>query len=895
MIGIFLPDWRYGMDYGKQGIHKQQIALNARGKKWSHKLLLLLIELSLAAIIGVGIVAAAFGIGMFKSILEAAPDISTITVTPKGRSTFVYDTDGNQIAKLVAANSNRIPVTSDQIPDMLKKAFVAIEDERFFTHNGIDIRRILSVGIKTLQRGKLGQGASTITQQLLKNNVFTDWVSEDNDVQKIKRKVQEQYLAVQLEKSMSKDDILTVYLNTINLGHNTLGVQTASLRYFGKNCSELTLSECAVIAGITQNPSLYDPIIRPERNAERKKLVLDKMLELEYITQAQYDSAMKDDVYSRIEENNIQQADSNITSYFVDALTDQVIEDLKAAGYNDSQVNSLLYSGGLKIYSTLDPRIQAICDEEFANEENYPKNVKWYLQYRLTVKKADGSTKNYSSEMFRTHFREKNPKFNMLYKTREDAEEAIKIFQDDMLEEGDEIVSDYINLTPQPQVSFTVEDQSTGCVVAMIGGRGVKEASRTYNRATQSTRQPGSCFKVLSAFAPALDSYGMTLATVFNDAPFNYYNGTPVSNWYGADTYKGLCSIRYGVYWSLNVVAVKTITQITPELGFNYLLNFGFTTLEEAKRVGDQVFTDIGQPLALGGITNGVTNIELNAAYASIANRGIYIQPKLYTKIVDSDGKVIIDNTEAIARRTVSEETAFLLTDAMKDCVAIGTGTRAKFKGMSIAGKTGTTSSGRDVWFAGYTPYYTATCWAGYDNNEAMTDEEQRLPQTMFKAVMSRVHEDMVDIGFTMPSTITKVTVCSKSGKLPIPGLCDQCLRQEYFAKGTEPKEQCNVHFAGMVCGYDNLPATEQCPFQYYGVAEVVPVEDESLWSGSAVVNGDLNPLESKTHFNTTGRCQHDETFFMNPNWEAILAQQQAEYELRQILIQQALEAAGQQ
>ncbi|MCR5277923.1 MAG: transglycosylase domain-containing protein [Lachnospiraceae bacterium] len=880
------------MNYGKQGIHKQQVALNARGKKWSNKLLLVLVELLIVAVIGVGIVGAAFGIGMFKSLLSTAPDISTITVTPKGLSTFVYDSDGNQIAKLVAANANRIPVTLDRVPKHLQQAVVAIEDERFYTHNGIDIRRIMSLGVKAVLRGSLnGGGASTITQQLLKNNVFTDWMSETNNIQKLRRKVQEQYLAVQLEKSMSKDEILNVYLNTINLGHNTLGVQTASLRYFGKDVSELTLSESTVLAVITNNPSLFDPIVYPENNAERRVLCLNKMVELGYITDEERQACLKDNVYDRISENNIENGEAQVTSYFVDALTDDVIEDLKAAGYNDSQVSALLYSGGLKIYSTMDSRIQKICDEEFSNPENYPENTKWLLNYRLSIRKADGTMDHHSSEMFRSYFRKKNSKFNMLFKDEESAKEAVEEYKAAVLEEGDEVAAETFSVTPQPQVSFTLSDQKTGYVLAMVGGRGTKEGSRTFNRATQSTRQPGSCFKVLSAFAPALDSADMTLATVFNDAPFNYYNGTPVSNWYGKDTYKGLCSIRYGIYWSLNVVAVKTITQITPQLGFNYLQNFGFTTLEESKVVGDKIYTDIGQPLALGGITNGILNIELNAAYASIANGGVYIKPKLYTKIEDSNGNILIDNTAPVTRRTVSEETAWLLTDAMKDCVTIGTGTRARFKDMSIAGKTGTTSDSKDLWFAGYTPYYTATCWSGYDNNETMTDIEARIPQTMFKAVMQRVHEGLEDIGFPKPDTIKAVTVCSQSGLLPREGYCDACRKTEYFAAGTEPTEYCNVHYHGMICAYDNLPATENCPFAYEGTTVVAPVEDPSLWQGSEVIVASDDPLATPTSQadlldlpvkpNNKGHCQHDEEFYMQPAWEAKIEQQRAELWLK--------------
>lgn len=870
------------MNYGKKGIKKRQQDINARGPKWSRKLLLWMLEILIVLIIGVGLIVGSLGIGVFKSILSTSPDISKITVTPTGRSSFVYNAQGQQIDKLVSANANRIPVTYDKIPINLEHAFVAIEDQRFYEHNGIDIQSIINAGLQAVMKGRLGKGASTITQQLLKNNVFTDWATEENDVEKVKRKIQEQFLAIQLEKNMSKEDILTNYLNTINLGHSTLGVQAASLRYFNKNCSELTLSECAVIAGITQNPSRYDPLVHPDYNAERRELVLDLMLEQGYITEAEYQTAMADDPYSRLTETNQVEGEAAVTSYFVDALIEQVTKDLKNEGYTSNQVFTLLYSGGLKIMSTQDPEIQAICDEVFANEENYPANTRYLLEYRMSVNKADGTTEHHSNEKFMAHFKSQNPKFNMLYKSTEAAYEGIAQYQADVLEEGDEIIAEDINITPQPQISFTVEDQTTGYVVAMIGGRGSKDRSRSFNRATQSVRQPGSCFKVLSTFAPALDSCGMTLATTYNDAPFNYYNGTPVSNWYGKDTYYGLCSIRYGVYWSLNVVAVKTLTEITPQLGYNYLVNFGISTLEEGKAIGNQVFTDIGQPLALGGITNGVYNYELNAAYASIANGGVYVEPKLYTKILDSDGNVILDNSKPVSRTTVSPQTAYLLTSAMQDCVNIGTGTRAKFKGMSIAGKTGTTSSGVDVWFAGYTPYYTATCWAGYDNNQPLADEEQRLPQLMFRRVMEQVHEELPDIGFEMPDGIVRETICSKSGLLPTPGLCDAHLKSEYFAKDTVPTESCNVHIMGNICGYDNLPAADQCPFAYFGATEVIPPEHESLWQGSLVVTDTLDPLATGGQASAnTGHCQHDEVFFSQPDWEYKLQLQQAEYASR--------------
>ena len=477
---------------------------------------------------------------------------------------------------------------------------MAIEDERFYEHNGIDVMGIIRAGVTGLRNGRFSEGASTITQQLLKNNVFTEWTSENSMVDKFRRKFQEQYLALELEKVMSKEDILINYMNTINLGQNTLGVQAASLRYFGKDVSQLTLSECAVIASITQNPSKLNPISRPENNAERRDKVLRNMLKQGYISQAEYDTAMADDVYSRIQLVDAETTDDTINSYFVDALTEDVLEDLVKAGYTEQQAFTLLYSGGLKIYSTQDPDIQSICDDIYNNEENYPANVKWYLNYTLTVERSDGTKENSSTEMFRSYFREQNKGFNLIYASKEDAYADIETYKEYFVGGNGEVFDENITLTPQPQVSLTVEDQSTGYIVAMIGGRGAKSASRTLNRATSAARQPGSTFKIVSTYVPALDSAGLTLATVQNDAPFNYQNGTPVRNWYG-EKYRGLCSLRDGIRDSLNIVAVKTLTQISPQLGFDYLINLGFTTLVEQRVASNgQVFSDITQSLSLG-------------------------------------------------------------------------------------------------------------------------------------------------------------------------------------------------------------------------------------------------------------------------------------------------------
>ncbi len=865
------------MNYGKRSIRRKQRQLNSKSTKFCKMFMLYFLKALLVCVLAVGIIGICFGIGIFKGILASAPDISSLDVRPSGYATVVYDSTGKQIAKLVGTDSNRSYVNMDQIPQDMADAFVAVEDRRFYQHNGIDIEGIARAGMIALQTRDLSQGASTITQQLLKNNVFEGWVGENSNFVKIKRKIQEQYLAIQLEKRMDKETILELYMNSINLGQNTLGVQAASMRYFNKPVSQLTLSECAVIAGITQNPSKYNPISHPTDNAKKRKIVLDYMLELGYITKDEYDRAMADNVYARIQSVNKEKDTESINTYFVDALIDEVTQVLmEQKGYNETQAYKLVYSGGLQIHTTQDPKIQKICDDIYNDEANYPEDVKWLLDYRLTVKKSNGEFANHSTEMFKSYFQQQSSAYNLLYDSQEKAYEDIALYQEAVLGPGDTVHDEVVTLTPQPQVSITIQDQSNGHVVAMVGGRGTKIASRTLNRATTTKRQPGSTFKVLAAFAPALDSAGMTLATVQNDAPFTYKDGTPVNNWYGQD-YKGICSIRYAIEQSLNIVTVKTLTQITPELGFDYLKDFGFTTLvskrEEDTEDGVKIFTDITQSLALGGVTDGVTNMELNGAYAAIANGGAYIKPTLFTKILDHDGNVLIDNTSPVSSQVIKETTAYLLTDAMVDVVTKGTGGAVNFGGdIAIAGKTGTTSDDKDVWFAGFSPYYTCTTWTGYDNNVRMYSKtEKALSKTMWRKVMSQIHENLPAASFQKPSGIVTATVCSKSGKLPIAGICDAYLTTEYFAEGTVPTDSCSVHVNGMVCAATGMSACTTCPFQTPGVIEIPPADDGTP--------------------GLTEYCPHTATYFLDPNNIAAIQAAQA----AQAALQQQQAAAQQQ
>lgn len=804
------------MNYGKNNTKKRSKQLasgkHKAGKRFGITFLKTILIILLVLFIGGGL---AFGL-YANNLIKELPDISEVNISPTGYQTTVYDSDGAEIETLASSGANREYVTLDEIPDSVEHAFVSIEDSRFYEHNGIDIRGIIRAGFTAIiNGGHLSQGASTITQQLLKNNYFTSWTDENTIKDKIDRKIQEQYLAVQLEKVYSKDEILENYLNTINLGQNTLGVEAASERYFNKSVSDLTISEAAVIAGITQNPSKYNPITNPENNATRREKVLKNMYDQGYITEAEYNEALADDVYDRIQVANAQVTSSSATSYFVDALTDQVIDDLmEQKGYTESEAYQLLYSGGLNIYSTQDTEIQAIVDEEVNNQDNYATPVEYSFSYRLTIQKADGTFENYSEQTMLSYYQAKtdNKNFSINYDSEEEAAAAIEEYKAEMMEEGDTIPEggESIVYTVQPQTAMTVIDQSTGAVVALTGGRGDKTGSKTLNRATGITRQPGSTFKILAAYAPALDAGGLTLATVQDDAPMTYANGTSLSNY--DNNYRGFTTIREAIEDSINVVAVKTLTQIGTGLGYEYVQDFGITTLESG---------DNNQALALGGITNGVTNLELAGAYATIANGGEYNKPIFYTTVTDQNGNVILDNTENKSKEVLKETTAYLLTSAMQDVMTQGTGVRANPGNTAVAGKSGTTTKDRDTVFAGFTPYYTAVIWGGYDDNTPQSSTT--YSKNIWGAVMKRIHENLEYKDFTVPEGITQATVCKKSGKLALEGVCDSDPRgsmvyTEYFAEGTVPTETCDHHTSVTICNDSGQIASTFCPNTSTGV-----------------------------------------------------------------------------
>lgn len=793
------------MNYGKKEIDSKIDKINSSNKKIFNKIKLNVRIFAVIIVFTLILCAVFSGVGIVRGLTDSAPDINEENIMPDGYPSIIYDANGKKVQKLMGINANREYKKITDIPECVQNAFVAIEDARFYKHSGVDLQGILRAVFSALSDEKVTQGASTIIQQLLKNQVFGGG-NEKSFFGKVSRKIQEQSLAIKLESTIDKKKILEYYLNTINLGQNTMGVETASKRYFGKSVSKLTVSEAAVLAGITQNPTEYNPITEQQNNEAKRKIILKNMLDQKYITEDEYEEALGDDVYSRIQDINKEKRTSSygdINSYYVDAVIENVVSDLKQKlGYTETQAYNAIYREGLKIYTCQDQSLQKICDDVINNDKYYQKNTKSYLSYQLKVKKSDGETELYTEGDVRAFINDAHKKrISFYFKNRKKAEKYIKLFKKKNLDKHDKILSESINLIKQPQASFVLMEQSTGKVRAIVGGRGEKTANRTLNRAASSKRQPGSTFKVLSTYLPALDTSGFTLANVMDDAPYKYPGTNKrVKDW-DSSGYKGLTSLRQGIVDSVNIVTVKTFQKVTPQTGFDYLLNLGFTTLVDRRETSDgQIYSDIQLPTALGGLTDGVTNVELTAAYAAIANGGTYIKPVYYTKIVDSKGNVLLQNSKS-GKKVMKNTTAWLLTDAMKDVIKRGTGKKAAFKKIKMpqAGKTGTTSDNTDFWFEGYTPYYTAGIWLGYDS--MFTQMSGSASKIMWRDIMEKVHKvkKLKNKNFKKPEDIITRKICKKCGKLAVYGLCDRALdgndiKTEYFARGTQPKESCDCH-----------------------------------------------------------------------------------------------------
>jgi penicillin-binding protein 1A len=633
------------------------------------------------------------------------------------------------------------------------------------------------------------------------------------------------------DKRAAKDYILEVYINTINLGSGNYGIQTAAKNYFGKEVADLTISEAATIAGITQNPSKYAPDRRPDDNAYRRGLVLDKMLELEVISQEEYDEALADDVYARVKATKIEiEEASSAHDYFVDAVIERLAEDLMELKQStEAEAFDLIYNGGLQIYITQDDSMQSIMDSYIQDTSNYPSNLfEIDVEYLLsTTNTVTGQKDNY--RMLET------------VKNEADVQPAVDAYKAEHIGNNDEY-TERLFAVPQPQVAMVILDYHNGYVKAINGGRGDKTDNRTLNRAVDSKRQPGSVFKVLASYAPALDMGRITSSTVIVDEKF-VYNGYEPKNWWNTG-YKGPQTVRKGIEQSMNILAVRNLVEnVGIDTAFDYLLSFGFTTLIDSKVSDDgRVYTDKVPALALGGLTEGVTALETAAAYGTIANEGMYIKPVFYSKVLDHDGNVIIDNETPQPRQVLKKSTSYLLTDMMLDVIygSQGTGRDMPFKdtNIPIAGKTGTSSLTIDLTFAGYTPYYSAYIWSGYDTPWDKNGKAKNMEGTatyhkkLWSTIMNDVHKNLEYREFSKPTGVDEGQVCIDSGLLAN-DFCALDMRgsrvvNEFFTTGDQPTETCNLHTVVKIDTSTGMKASQWCPGEVCQTVYGIVVSDES-------------------------------------------------------------------
>jgi len=657
-------------------------------------------------------------------------------------TSVVYYTDAQGVDRELERlydTENREWVSLSQIPKHMQDATVAIEDERFWQHNGVDWKRTLAAVLNLLTGGSERFGASTISQQVVKNITGDDEYS-------MMRKIEEILRALNLNKKYSREEILEFYLNTAFFSQNTNGVETAAKTYFGKDVSELSLAESASIIGITKYPGLYDPFVNPDKNKERQETILWKMLDLGMISQEEYDAAKAETLV--FQKERAQQENAKVQSWFVDQVIQDVVKDLQEQkGYTKSYAQNLLYKGGLKIYATVDIEVQNIMDEVFEDMSSFP-----------TLK-------------------------------------------------GD----------VQPEASMVVLDPYTGAIKGLSGGRGKKTGALLLNMATQTTRQPGSTIKPLAVYAPALEYGIITQGSVFDDSPVDVETRYPRNYDSSYAPYSGLITVKEAVYRSVNTVALRVLDELGVQRSFDFITkNLGVSTLVSREVIGGQVKTDIARaPLSMGAVTHGVTNLELAAAYATFANKGVYNTPYTYTKVLASDDTVLLEHVSD-PKIAMSEQTAFLINDLLQGVAKFGTGTPAQLGSMPLAAKTGTTSDDKDRWFVGYTPYYVGTVWFGYKQPQTIRYSGVNPALQGWKKVMSRIHEELPARNFFTTSGVVQAQFCMDSGKAPT----DACridargnrIDTAWFKKGTEPTTPCDVHVMVRICSDSNMIASPYCP-----------------------------------------------------------------------------------
>ncbi len=691
--------------------------------KYKPYLIKFLIAFSITAVICVIILVGVFIaaiMGVFGGVENL--DIPALTSNASSQIYYVDEQGTEQLYVTLTAEQNKVWVDFENIPQDMKDAFVAIEDQRFYSHSGVDLGRTVKAFFSYLGNKITGKatsfGGSTITQQLVKN------LTGDTE-QTAARKIREISQAVNLEKQISKDKILELYMNSIYLSQGCTGVQAASHEFFGKPVNELTLAECASIAGITQYPTYYDPIINPENNKAKQEIVLKKMLQLKYITKEEYNEAIAQELVFGSSDDTEEDSD-NINSYFVDHVITELTDNLTGKGYSETLATKMVYSGGLKIVTTIDPHVQETMEDVYENTANFP---------------------NHS---------------------------------------GDKPV----------QSAMVVMEPRTGEIKGLIGGIGKKDGNLVLNRATQSRRQPGSTIKPIAVYAPAMEEGIINAADVYIDQAVNY-NGWIPHNYSRTFTDRPV-TVRYALRQSLNTVPVFVLDELGTTKSYNFLTQkLGITTLVQSETAANgKVLSDLGySSLALGGLTHGISPLELTAAYTPFANEGLYSRPYSIKYVSDASGRIIVEDSPSYTN-AMSEETAYVMSRMLNEVVTSGTGGGAGLpSGMYTAGKTGTTSDNHDRWFVGYTPHYVAAVWYGYDDpRPIVASGNPCIP--VWRQVMTEINKDKVMITApSVPSGITSASYCNESGLLAT----ENCENKSafWFDSDNLPKGKCRIDHLG--------------------------------------------------------------------------------------------------
>lgn len=579
-------------------------------------------------------------------------------------SSQVFDIHGRLITTL-HSDQNRLPIDINKVPQNLQNAFIAAEDNRFYDHIGIDPIGIVRAVVANLTNRGIAQGGSTITQQLAKNA----FLSQE---QTLKRKIQEAMLALEIERKYSKKEILEMYMNQIYFGQGAYGIQTAAKTYFGKDVDQLSMAQCAMLAGLPKSPNYYSPFNNLEEATNRKNTVVDQMVKYGYISAAEGEQAKKDDLALTKKKA---ESENDETSSFID-----YVSSIVSKKYGDDA----LYKEGLKIYTTLDVEKQ-----------------------HAAIRALRHLPDNYTDEKGLT----------------------------------------------QPQGALVSIDPKNGHILAMVGGRG----QDSFNRAYQAVRQPGSAFKPF-VYVTALQ-HDMSPSTTFEDKAVSYGSWSPKNSGGG---YRGTMTMSDALAYSVNTIAVQAADEVGTKNIIANAKKMGITTLDDSK--------DQNLAMALGGLTRGVTPLEMASAYGTFANKGVHVKPTAIVKILDRNGNTIEDESgfkgEQNETRVMSEKEAYEMTYMLEGVMTFGTGTAASIS-HTAAGKTGTTDDNKDAWFVGYTPDIVTAVWIGDDSGSHSLGEVYggTIPAEIWHDYMSVATEDETHSDFDVPSGMDKLKAAPKEEK----------------------------------------------------------------------------------------------------------------------------------